>query len=148
MCFAQVPHCRALGQWLPELKSSILGYPLYGSMGTYSVPQSESTSMPLSCNEPGEEAVQLPHSKSTNTTHQPYPSNPVPLTVVEANPAATATLKSATLPSHPSTPAPRFRLELPQFSTFTRKKRDGFDLDSVVIQEKGIPFIIIFLPSS
>ena len=96
------------------------------------MPLSETTSMPLSCAEPGEEAVQIPHpiaphSKPPSDAAQTIVSS-TPLLQGEVNggykPAATTTPRSVVMPSKPAT-TPRFRLELPQFSTFSRKDRNS-----------------------
>ncbi len=106
-----------------------LGYSQFWRVKVSSMPLSETTSMSLSCAEPGEEAVQLPQpltpsTKPASVAPSIVSSNSVPLQreMNSHKPSAT-TPCSDTVPSKPAS-APRFRLELPQFSTFARKERN------------------------
>ncbi len=106
-----------------------LGYSQFWRVKVSSMPLSETTSMPLSCAEPGEEAVQLPHPFTPSTKPASVaPSvslNPVPLqSEMNSHKPSATTPCSDTVPSKPAS-APRFRLELPQFSTFARKERNN-----------------------
>ena len=96
---------------------------LMGRMETSLIPLSETTSMPLSCAEPGEGAVQLPYpiTKPTLRNFAPPSISRKRQEGVGYKPSA-ATPHSVVVPSNPAS-TPRFRLELPRFSTFSRKER-------------------------